>query len=192
MVWWWGLRYQPHANHCPFVYIYFSRTLAMLRAFNSSLDRPVFKLVPSWSQVDRMERFSLSSESNGRSRLWGFDSLPSTYTKPWQEYVWRYASIVSPCLLALVPRYMRKGGLQPAKQTHVTSYLDALRGVAALIVVNHHHLPYNRTWIVQQPFFRLINSGRGSKDNLLFDFRLNLFLRRLANFWVLQWSIFSS
>ena len=67
-------------------------------------------------------------------------------------------------LLWLRPRYMRKGGLQPTKKAHITSYLDALRGWVAVIVLNPHHNPYHRTWILNQPFARILVHGRGMVD----------------------------
>ena len=139
--------------------------------FRSNLGLPILLAGFYFIVPCRMGELAMSPVE--RSRLWSFDSsLPTMYAKPWQENARRYASIISPYLVALVPRYMRKGGLHSGKQPHITSYLDALRGIAAVIVVNHHHMPYNRTWLVQQPFFHLINSGRGSKGNLFFGFRL--------------------
>lgn len=38
----------------------------------------------------------------------------------------------------LLPRFLQAGGLAAKKNLHTTSYLDALRGYAALIVLNHH------------------------------------------------------
>jgi peptidoglycan/LPS O-acetylase OafA/YrhL len=42
-------------------------------------------------------------------------------------------------LLWLLPKFLRRGGLRRKEKLRNTSYLDALRGIAALIVVNHHH-----------------------------------------------------
>lgn len=73
-------------------------------------------------------------------------------------------SIFFALLLSLRPRYMRKGGLKPTKKAHLTTYLDALRGWAAVIVLNSHHFPYKRAWIINQPFVRIIFGGRGMVD----------------------------
>ena len=71
-------------------------------------------------------------------------------------------------LLALIaslpPRYMRKNGLQPTKREHVTSYLDALRGWAAFIVLTHHHHPYMPGPIRNLPVLSILNAGRGMVD----------------------------
>lgn len=73
-------------------------------------------------------------------------------------------SVVVYCFLALLPRYLKRGGLQPGKKLQPTSYLDALRGYAALIVLNHHYFPWTQNAIIQWPFIRLIRSGRGMVD----------------------------
>jgi hypothetical protein len=128
--------------------------------------------------------FLLSLSPTARTRMmsswpWTFGTtFPTTYAKPWQDRIYRYISVLSPYLLVLIPRYMRKDGLLPTKQPHITSYLDALRGIAAMIVLNHHHMPYNHTWLVQQPFFCLLISGRGSEDDQFFYF-LSLALTHL-------------
>ena len=48
----------------------------------------------------------------------------------------------------LLPRFARRNGLQSTKKDHVTSYLDSLRGWAAVIVLSHHHHP----WYVSSPY----------------------------------------
>ena len=48
----------------------------------------------------------------------------------------------------------------------MTSYLDALRGIAAIVVVNHHFFPYEPTWIMQQPFVRILAAGRGMVEKI--------------------------
>jgi peptidoglycan/LPS O-acetylase OafA/YrhL len=73
-------------------------------------------------------------------------------------------SILYALFLALLPRYMQRNGLQPTKKEHVTSYLDALRGWAAFVVLNHHHNPYYATWLLEQPGFTIITAGRGMVD----------------------------
>lgn len=67
--------------------------------------------------------------------------------------------------LALVPRYLRKNyGVKNPKPLHATSYLDALRGVAAVFVMNHHHLPFRWTWLMELPFFNVLYAGRAMVD----------------------------
>jgi peptidoglycan/LPS O-acetylase OafA/YrhL len=56
---------------------------------------------------------------------------------------------------------MRKGGLEPTKKAHITSYLDALRGWAAVIVFNHH---YGKIWILNHDFLRILVHGRAMVD----------------------------
>lgn len=75
-----------------------------------------------------------------------------------------FVSMMLSLLLALLPRYMRKNGLQPTKKEHVTSYLDALRGWAAFFVLNHHHNPFIAVKFMKQPPFSLLTSGRGMVD----------------------------
>jgi peptidoglycan/LPS O-acetylase OafA/YrhL len=67
-------------------------------------------------------------------------------------------------LLAALPRYMQPGGLRRKKKLIPSSYLDALRGYAAWVVINRHRFEYADTWLVQQPFFRVLISGRGMVD----------------------------
>lgn len=72
---------------------------------------------------------------------------------------------VTGILLAALPRYMQPGGLRRKKKLIPSSYLDALRGYAALIVVNYHRWQHEEhTWLVQLPFFRLLLAGRGMVD----------------------------
>jgi peptidoglycan/LPS O-acetylase OafA/YrhL len=73
-------------------------------------------------------------------------------------------SFLSSLPLTILPRFMRKDGLKPSKPPHVTSYLDALRGFAAIIVVNHHFFPYSATWLFKLPFVRVFYAGFGMVD----------------------------
>jgi hypothetical protein len=79
--------------------------------------------------------------------------------------LWRY--VLYPaylCLLSLPPKVVRGEGLRPKKKLGSTSYLDALRGIAALIVVNHHALPYWNMALFKYPFFIVLLAGRGMVD----------------------------
>jgi peptidoglycan/LPS O-acetylase OafA/YrhL len=42
-------------------------------------------------------------------------------------------------ILWLLPKFLRRGGLRRKEKLKSTAYLDALRGIASFIVVNHHH-----------------------------------------------------
>ncbi|KAF2672360.1 hypothetical protein BT63DRAFT_194531 [Microthyrium microscopicum] len=61
-------------------------------------------------------------------------------------------------VLSFVPRFVRRGGLRRTEKLRSTAYLDALRGVAAVIVVNHHHI-YP---ITELPFINLWTLGKSS------------------------------
>lgn len=43
-------------------------------------------------------------------------------------------------LSSILPRFLKRNGLKRKHPLKGTAYLDALRGIAALIVINHHHL----------------------------------------------------
>lgn len=66
--------------------------------------------------------------------------------------------------ISLPPKFVRRGGLQQKKKLGPTSYLDALRGWAAFIVVNHHGFPYANLKIFEYPFFSLMLAGRAMVD----------------------------
>ncbi|KAH6662808.1 acyltransferase family-domain-containing protein [Halenospora varia] len=159
--------------------------------YDNDTDRRSFQGPMNYHVLARHSEDSSSSDHEYKEflhpRAWGFSTwrrihrlwhLPtsiiprfrlSEFIQPHKDdriwlYICTYAAVISPYVLAALPRYMHKGGLQPAKKLHPTSYLDALRGVAALIVLNHHHFPYENLWIVQQPLFRLLISGRGMVD----------------------------
>jgi peptidoglycan/LPS O-acetylase OafA/YrhL len=61
-------------------------------------------------------------------------------------------------ILSLPPKYMRRGGLRRSGKLRNTSYLDALRGIAAVIVVNHHH----QSNPSELPFLSLVTAGKSS------------------------------
>jgi hypothetical protein len=79
--------------------------------------------------------------------------------------LWRY--VLRPvywCLLSLLPKVVVRDGLRPKKKLGPTSYLDALRGIAAIIVVFHHTLPYWNMALFKYPFFIVLLAGRGMVD----------------------------
>ncbi len=76
----------------------------------------------------------------------------------------RCASALGSAAKRLPPRYLQPGGLDCEKRLHATSYLDALRGYAAWIVVNHHRFQMGDWWIFNLPFICIINKGRGMVD----------------------------
>src|SRR4051794_6079198 len=90
--------------------------------------------------------FSRSSFSNN-----------STHTS-WQLLRFPF-TLVRSLIIATLPRYMLRNGLQPTKKEHITSYLDALRGWAAFIVLHSHYNPYGKTWLMNQPGFIILTSG---------------------------------
>jgi hypothetical protein len=90
---------------------------------------------------------------------------PRNFTTIWRFFLWRY--VLRPaclCLLSLLPRVVLRDGLRLKKKLGPTSYLDALRGIAALIVVFHHTLPYWNMPLFKYPFFRVLLAGRGMVD----------------------------
>lgn len=81
--------------------------------------------------------------------------------------------LVFALLLLFVPSFLRRG--RNERKLHPTSYLDGLRGVAALFVfIDHFTLPWFETlkygygssaenyWLLQLPIVRLVYSGRAS------------------------------
>jgi hypothetical protein len=56
---------------------------------------------------------------------------------------WSWSSLFNHLLtflLSLLPKFLKRHGLRRNERLRNTAYLDALRGIAAVIVVNHHHL----------------------------------------------------
>ncbi|KAH8749848.1 acyltransferase family-domain-containing protein [Hyaloscypha sp. PMI_1271] len=84
-------------------------------------------------------------------------SLSSTISS---GHLYSLASNVLAALFNLLPRFLRKGGLNQTKTIHDTSYLDALRGWAAIIVFITHTFPYKGFPIFQHPFTKVLVHGR--------------------------------
>lgn len=67
----------------------------------------------------------------------------------------------------ILPRFVRPGGLQRKRPLHNTAYLDALRGLAAAVVVNGHcffsfrGLGLGSGWFPNSVLFRPFRSGLG-------------------------------
>lgn len=61
-------------------------------------------------------------------------------------------------LISLLPRYLQPGGLEHHGEPRATAYLDALRGFAAIAVVNHHF--YWSNHILSLPFVNFVRQGR--------------------------------
>jgi hypothetical protein len=136
-------------------------------------------LVPDEEQAKESgERWSVSSEENTavedyNESSWTRRSFrqrsPLSLLK--RPSLFRIAKTISSCIIWLVvafhPRYLLKDGLQPKRKEHVTSYLDSLRGWAAVIVYFFHfnyYTPYGGEMIFQQPFVRLFCNGRAMVD----------------------------
>lgn len=66
--------------------------------------------------------------------------------------------------MSILPQYLRPEGLRLKKRLRSTSYLDALRGYAAWIVINFHINADPQVWIVRQPFFNVFYAGRAMVD----------------------------
>ncbi|KAK5185796.1 hypothetical protein LTR44_001845 [Exophiala sp. CCFEE 6388] len=66
-------------------------------------------------------------------------------------------------MLALLPQFLQPDGLRLTKTLHPTSYLDALRGYAAWVVLNFH-LRNPETWLLQQFPLRVFHRGRAMVD----------------------------
>ncbi|KAJ9610991.1 hypothetical protein H2204_015297 [Knufia peltigerae] len=94
----------------------------------------------------------IPAEAPSREPRWALLSEKYEVPKSWKQY-----------LLPALPRFMQPGGL-PSRKIGPTSYLDALRGYAALIVVFFHIFPTpdieSGGWR-RQPFLNLLDSGKG-------------------------------
>lgn len=88
---------------------------------------------------------------------------PTWRTGSWNVFL-RCLRLGGGYLVAALPRFLQPGGLRQKKKLVPSSYLDALRGYAAWFVVNHHRFDLDKTWLAQQPFFRIIHSGAGMVD----------------------------
>ncbi|KIW13434.1 hypothetical protein PV08_08622 [Exophiala spinifera] len=93
----------------------------------------------------------IPAEAPSRTPAWALLSEKEKTHTTWKQL-----------LVAALPRFMQPGGL-PSKKIGPTSYLDALRGYAALIVVFFHIFPTPEAessgWR-RQPFLNLLDSGK--------------------------------
>lgn len=90
-------------------------------------------------------RSTVSGELHRISRIsTKLSKLPRTIARlPTRTAALHTLTLVGKFLLAWVliplrPRFLQKNGLQPRKKAHATTYLDSLRGWAAVIVFNSH------------------------------------------------------
>lgn len=94
----------------------------------------------------------IPAEAPSRTPRWALFSEKEKAQTSWKQH-----------LLSALPRFMQPGGL-PSRKIGPTSYLDALRGYAALIVVFFHIFPTPESesggWR-RQPFLNLLDSGKG-------------------------------
>lgn len=126
---------------------------------------------------DESSLFSLQSQSTDRSAgelCEVMDEKLSLARRRWPSSLQKVLARGAP---HLIPSFLRRPSHSPsaAKPLHVTSYLDGLRGIAALCVVGHHatliFLPHlkmaygfmggNRAF-VQLPLVRLVTSGEAA------------------------------
>ncbi|KIV88687.1 hypothetical protein PV10_08346 [Exophiala mesophila] len=109
---------------------------------------------PKWYQPARWR----VAPNWGIRPKWNFsfnvEDIPDAKTLAW---------LLLSYFLAILPRYLQPGGLRVKKELHPTSYLDALRGWAALAVFRYHGLS-NKTWLLEQPVIRTVLNGRAMVD----------------------------
>jgi len=98
-----------------------------------------------------LDAFSAFSENFAYAVRWL--SLDQT------NYLQSPISLVRALISSTLPRGLRESSKQ-LKRAHDTSYLDALRGWAAVIVWISHTFPYKNTWIFQLPFTKALVHGR--------------------------------
>ncbi|KAI1621161.1 acyltransferase family-domain-containing protein [Exophiala viscosa] len=65
-------------------------------------------------------------------------------------------------LISILPHYLQPGGLKAPPNLRSTAYLDALRGYAAWVVVNHHF--YWTNHYLKLPLIDIVHSGRAMVD----------------------------
>jgi peptidoglycan/LPS O-acetylase OafA/YrhL len=116
-------------------------------------------------------------------------SLEKELTRPTRKAArWyillEYLRLGGGCLVAVLPRYMQTGGLRRRKKKLMhTSYLDALRGYAAFVVVNRHRFDLSKTWFFQRPFIRVVHNAEGMVNifflisGYVLSYRLLMFMR---------------
>ncbi|KEF56358.1 uncharacterized protein A1O9_07939 [Exophiala aquamarina CBS 119918] len=109
---------------------------------------------PKWYQLPQLrvrQNWDISSRLDLAKR---WDSVPDVKT---------LARLVLSYAVTILPRYMQPGGLKVKKELHPTAYLDAVRGWAALAVFRYHGIA-NKTWLLEQPVFRMVLNGRAMVD----------------------------
>ena len=96
------------------------------------------------------------NRSSSLSLNWSLEKEPTRTTARWSIFL-KNLRVVA------LPRYLQPGGLRRRKKTLLpSSYLDSLRGYAALFVVNRHRFDLSKTWLAQQPIIRVIHCGDGA------------------------------
>lgn len=108
---------------------------------------------PRWYQLPqlrvRRQDWDVSSRLTNK-----WSQVPDFKTSMW---------LILSFLIAILPRYLQPGGLKVKKELHPTAYLDAVRGWAALAVFRYHGIA-NKTWLLEQPVFRMMLNGRAMVD----------------------------
>ena len=67
----------------------------------------------------------------------------------------RLSLLISSCL----PRFLKWDGSDCQHRLHSTSYLDALRGLAAFFVLNGHKNDLRNVWVLDLPIIRVVQTG---------------------------------
>jgi peptidoglycan/LPS O-acetylase OafA/YrhL len=81
----------------------------------------------------------------------------------WQSLS-QYLRLGGSHLPAILPRFLRRHSLRRTKFLTPTSYLDALRGYAAISIMNRHRFDLSSVWLLQQPIVRITHAGPGMVD----------------------------
>jgi len=103
---------------------------------------PQFRVRPNWNLSSRLDL----------SDRW--DRVPDARTLAW---------LVLSSLITILPRYLQPGGLKVKKELHPTSYLDAVRGWAAIAVFRGHGM-VNKTKLLELPVFQMVLNGQAMVD----------------------------
>ncbi|KIW67438.1 hypothetical protein, variant 5 [Phialophora macrospora] len=111
---------------------------------------PEPSVVPKWYHLPGWRASSSRWQPIMKWNGWSKEDIPDAKTA---------ALLVLSYFVAALPRFLQPGGLKITRKLHATSYLDALRGWAALFVFRFHMF-YNKTWLFNQFVFSGFLNGR--------------------------------